>query len=580
MLSDADSIASIVGTSLALLLALLGGIAAWRRRKASRTEAADSVRGLLNRQLGGVLTHAYRFLDGSVSPLAAIYVPQRVTGRTDSGSGPPLAAEELLRSDRHVLLVGMAGSGKTSFISHALREQARRWSRPGSRSGNGTARPRVRGGQPAEAGLAISATTLVGRSLPEAIVETYRDELPPWLPHRAPQRQARWLVLIDGLDQIIDANARSRVIGQLREWAGRTDHPYRLLLTTRPLAEQETTALRAYFAEHLLLPFDESDRSAFAGQWFAARVPDATRAVGDRDRFCADLNRARLGQLAYNPLLVTLAALVWERAPDRAPDRAVLLDRFVAHLFDGGGTAVNEVSSALRHRGRTGAMVATWLHEQLGELFETAADGWLRTGQAVPSVISWADTRAPVAPSSLLPDWSSRIASLLVGTGLFVPRGVDVEPVARSVVEYLAAGPLARSWPEGQWLALLADPATRGMAGLVLARANVEIGPFLTELAGGDGNRVVAAGQLLSVGVPAPPEVRDGVLAALLRQWYEGTGPVAAECLSVLATLAANDSVRQAVYDIATDPRWPRQVRGAATTFIAVPTLRQRPADD
>ncbi|MGW0433616.1 NACHT domain-containing protein [Micromonospora sp. NPDC003197] len=585
MLSEADSIASIIGTSLALLLAAIGGIAAWRRHRESRSEAAAPVRSLLSTQRSGVLAHAHRFLDGNVSPLAVVYVPQRILGDGGDGSPPPaagsvatpVAADRLLHTDRHVLLIGTAGSGKTAFVGHALTERARSWA----------GRTRAHGRKVAEVGVTIPATALIGRSLPEAIARTYRSELPQWLLVQRPAPHARWLVLVDGLDQITDSNVRSRVLGQLREWAGRTDHPYRLLLTTRPLAEEESTALRDRFAEHRLLPFDEDDLASFARRWFTARIPDPTRAATAGERFRADLAQARLDELAYHPLLVTLAALTWERrsgpVPDGAelpplpPGRAEFLDRFVTHLVAGADAAVDTLVEALRHRAGPGTTIADWLAEHVGEVFEAAAEGYLRTGRAVPEAVSWIDRHAPAAPTGLLPDWPNRIAALLVGTGLFTPLGVDVEPVAHGVAEYLAAGPLARSWHEERWLTLMADPATRGMAGFVLARAGLETEPFLRRLADGPDDRVLAVGHLLAAGTPVGPEVRDEVLAALLRTWYEGSGRVAAECLSVLGALVTTPSLRQAIYHIATDSRWPRRVRGAASTFIAVPALRQRP---
>ncbi|GAB2956569.1 hypothetical protein GCM10027280_51490 [Micromonospora polyrhachis] len=593
MLSEADSIASIVGTSLALLLALFGGIAAWRRHRESRSDATTSIRDLVSAQLSGVLTHAHRFLDGNVSPLAVVYVPQRVaTAEPAPGGGPAggsaegtpaspalaIPADQLLRTDRHVLLIGTAGSGKTAFVGHAMAERARSWA----------GRTRARGREQAEIGLAIPATALIDRSLPEAIAERYRSELPQWVVTRPPAPHGRWLVLVDGLDQIVDANVRSRVLGQLREWAGRTDHPYRLLLTTRPLAEEESTALRDRFAEHRLLPFDEGDLANFAQRWFAARIPDPARARQAGERFFDDLTRAKLDKLAYHPVLVTLAALAWERRCGPAagrdefrpspPDRAELLDRLVTHLLAEGDPAVDTLVDALRHRAGPGTTVAEWLAEHVGEVFEAAADGWLRTGRAVAEAVSWVDRHAPASPANLLPDWPSRIAALLVGTGLFTPRGVDVEPIAREVAEYLAAGPLARSWQEERWLTLMADPTTRSLGGFVLARASLEIGPVLNRLARGTGDQVLAAGHLLATGTSVDPEVRDEILAALLRTWYEGSGPAAAGCLSVLGTLATTPSFRQAVYRIATDSRWPRRVRGAASTFIAVPALRQGPA--
>jgi hypothetical protein len=566
-----DNISSIMVSTIAVL-AMIGGSAAWQRRRPGRTsETTESVRALVAAQRDAVPAHAYQFLDGSVSALSAIYVRQRVApGVGPIGPVPAFEADRLLRTDAHLLLVGPAGSGKTTFVGHAVRELARGFT--------GTGRGRT--GAPEQVGLALPATALVDRSLPEALAEAYRFGLPTVLTGQPPGRSGRWLVLVDGVDRIVDPNVRSRVLGQLREWAARSDHPYRLLLTTRPLAAEEATALRTYFAEYHLLPFDPADLSTFAERWFRDRVADPDRAAGDRDRFRTELDRVELGGLTGNPLLVTLAALSWEGRPGALPPGpAELLDRFVPHLVESGAGAVEETGAALGRRGGSGTTVAAWLDEQVEGLCEAAAAGWLRDGAAVGAAVGWTNEHAPVPPGGLLRDWPGRVRALLVATGLYVPRGADAEPLTRSVAEYLAAGPLARSWLEPEWLALMAEPATRGTAAYALARAGRATEATLTRLAGGTGPQVLAAGRLLGAGIPMSDGVRDMILAALLRHWQAGERPLAAECLAVLGELAGAPVIRRAVFGIASDSRWPRQVRSAATTFAAVPVLH-RPAPE
>ncbi|WP_326562467.1 NACHT domain-containing protein [Micromonospora sp. NBC_01796] len=568
-----DNISSIVVSTIAVL-AMIGGSAAWQRRRPGRTAVTtESVRALVAAQRDAVPAHAYQFLDGSVSSLSAIYVRQRVApGAGPIGPVPAFEADRLLRTDPHLLLVGPAGSGKTTFVGHAVRELARGF------TGTGTGRGRA--GAPEQVGLALSATALVDRSLPEALAEAYRFGLPTVLTGQPPGRSGRWLVLVDGVDRITDPNVRSRVLGQLREWAARVDHPYRLLLTTRPLAAEETTALRTYFAEHRLLPFDPADLSVFAERWFRDRVADPERADRDRDRFRVELDRVDLAELTGNPLLVTLAALSWEgRSGVLPPGPAELLDRFVPHLVESGAAAVEETGAALGRRGGSGTAVAAWLDEQVEGLCEAAAAGWLRDRAAVSAAVGWTNEYAPVPPGGLLRDWPGRVRALLVATGLYVPRGADADPLTRAVAEYLAAGPVARSWQEPEWLALMADPSTRGTAVYALARAGRATESTLTRLAAGTGAQVLASGHLLGAGIPMSDGVRDKVLAELLRHWQAGERPLAADCLAVLAELAVAPVIRRAVFGISADPRWPRQVRSAATTFAAVPALH-RPAPD
>jgi hypothetical protein len=102
---------------------------------------------------------------------------------------------------------------------------------------------------------------------------------------RPPRPASRWLVLLDGFDEITDVRQRlqlTQLLGEHR--AG----PYRFVLTSRPLPEQELGPLERdlHLRVYELLPFEPRQLRSFAEGWMRAahdldpaQLPDPEAAV-------------------------------------------------------------------------------------------------------------------------------------------------------------------------------------------------------------------------------------------------------------------------------------------------------------
>src|SRR5205807_455510 len=118
-----------------------------------------------------------------------------------------------------------------------------------------------------------------------------------------PAQGARWLVIIDGLDEIVDRTARGEVIQAVAAHC-RPGGPYRIVLTTRELPDAEFAPLRAqHIGQYSIEPFGPEQLEMFAKQWFATQ--DASLADVEAARFLRQVEDRRLRDLVRNPLLAT-----------------------------------------------------------------------------------------------------------------------------------------------------------------------------------------------------------------------------------------------------------------------------------
>ncbi|MCB9150264.1 MAG: SUMF1/EgtB/PvdO family nonheme iron enzyme [Caldilineaceae bacterium] len=126
-------------------------------------------------------------------------------------------------------------------------------------------------------------------------------------------RQAGGLLLLDGLDEVPEADARRAQIRQMVESFAATFPACRMVVTSRTYAYQQAAWRLEGFTPALLEPFDEAQIVAFVDRWYsqAARQRDLT---GGDARGRAELlkqtvlRNSRLYALAEQPLLLTLMA--------------------------------------------------------------------------------------------------------------------------------------------------------------------------------------------------------------------------------------------------------------------------------
>jgi HEAT repeat protein len=383
-------------------------------------------------------------------PLTAVYVRQQAeTLSVESDESPEQTsadlekrpAEEVLGREGDCVLVGGPGAGKSSLLRTALTTLVRRWQR----------------GEPGtEVPVYVLASDLIpARPLPDLITASVTASLsavgilkswPSEFFGDTPLRGVRWLVLVDGLDEVLDPVARRRVLDKIAG-AGRAEagSPYRFIVATRPLVGSEFPAQDCWLAPRYELQlFAHGQLSEFAERWFSElRLSRPQRAAAD---FVAALDRAGLADPARTPLMATMLCQLFAANPDR-------------ELPAGRSGAYTEFVELLRQRQYEDATSGIYaqMHtllgpygpsatEAAGTVLVTAIDLIARLalhrqdggdGRSVDLLAGW--TRASRPRHVPEQKWLSFLRELLRRSGLLTQRADDFQFIHQTVGEYLAA---------------------------------------------------------------------------------------------------------------------------------------------
>jgi predicted NACHT family NTPase len=136
-----------------------------------------------------------------------------------------------------------------------------------------------------------------------------------FIPIREILTEGRTLILLDGLDEVRDADS-SWVLRQIRDFSQQF-HQNQFVITCR-IAAREYTFER--FTEVEIADFDDKQIADFSGKWFRSKN-DPIKA----ERFLQRLKKdAPIWELATNPLLLTLLCLVFEDSGSFPINRAEL----------------------------------------------------------------------------------------------------------------------------------------------------------------------------------------------------------------------------------------------------------------
>ncbi|MFD7645803.1 hypothetical protein ACFV4P_34755, partial [Kitasatospora sp. NPDC059795] len=312
----------------------------WKEMHALREQADSRVQRLahyLAAAEGAVRDHPYAgALPGIVPPLATVYVRQLARQEDpaveDSASearigvvaGPRPAAELLSQAETCVVVAG-PGGGKSSLLRTYLANVVKGWQA-------GNVGPVL--------AVLVPASALLGVPLAEALARHANadlagliERLPIELFAKRPHPRARWLVLVDSLDEITDAQARHSVLRTISAVAnGLQADQYRFVVATRPLPLAELNLLGRDTPHFQLEPFNRDDLHHVARAWFQAMdlpAPDATAS-----RFLAAVDNANLAELARVPLMATMLCQLQANAPQQAlpTTRGAVYDNFTALL--------------------------------------------------------------------------------------------------------------------------------------------------------------------------------------------------------------------------------------------------------
>ncbi len=342
---------------------------------------------------------------------------------------------EMFDRNRGGFIIGGPGLGKSSLLRNLVETSAGNW----LDDKDGAFVP-----------VLIKAKSLLQPlPLPEAIAQAIMGDLGARLDKidlagllaEAAMPGIPWLILLDGLDEILDAGDRQQVIEIMTRWLD--DRRYRFFMTSRPLPQREFQALRSVGVPVFeLQPFTDEQLPLLAHRWFAALgVPNVMQTV---DLFVGQLLQTRIVQLARNPLIATISCVVFANSAGRElpRSRADLYEEFVTLLLRKPFTQSNSLESIkdrLSQYGDPARRVSETLLSDLRALLQDLAlmriNGSELSLRAAAEQLSAKYRPSPV-PASL---WNEITAELLRQSGLLAERSGDFAFIHDTIMEYLAA---------------------------------------------------------------------------------------------------------------------------------------------
>ncbi|MFE7445884.1 helix-turn-helix domain-containing protein [Streptomyces chartreusis] len=405
--------------------------------------------GYLHAALSAARNHPYPgVLPGTARPLLKdVHVGQKAVLRRDSnsprGTRESLSAEQALSGGRMCLILGGPGGGKSSLLRTHLIDLIERW---------------LAGRGASDVPVLVPAAALGSVPLNRALASVVSaelashglvDELSAEFFANSPRPGVRWLVLIDGLDEIADSAARQRVLRAVDKVAhGKDAARYRFVVATRPLPEAEFRELDPRHLSYDLLPFATEDLTNVASVWFGSLLPDADAAA---ERFVQMLARAHLLQLARIPLMAAMLCQLHAAVPDRPlpSNRSQIYRDFIAllhkrqHTLSPAGIQPQQRAGVERYGldAREGIeRVLDHLHDLISRLAAERRSG--NTSPALDIVELQPEARCPkrVPPD----EWRAFLNSCLLGSGLLTDRAGKPVFLHQTLLEYLAARHAAR----------------------------------------------------------------------------------------------------------------------------------------
>jgi hypothetical protein len=531
---------------------------------ASFRYAGPRLRAYLHAARATAREHPY-LLTQSAPPLSKVYLRQQAARQPDRQESPGndaepqesgtslVEADSLLEHHRGAQVIGGPGAGKSSLLRYITDVTANRWL----------------DGQDADyVPVCVPADALCeSRTLPQALAKAVVTEAGAKVTDlelaglfaEEPVAGVPWLVLVDGVDEILDPQLRHVALGAIAYHRQRSSE-YRFIVTSRPLPDAALGRLStgdtpAYDIER----FAYSQLQQFALGWFnALSLPEADEAVV---RFTAQLERSRLQQLARIPLIAAMMCVVFADDPTRTLPlgRAELYEKFVRRLLDKHRwplDARRRLQDRVRPYGIATAQAADKLVDDLRHLLEELADyrqggGGTLSGHAV-------ELKRSELPSGFPPaEWEELIWEVLRQSGVLVERSGDFTFVHQSIQEYLAAchsatqyaDPSKRRsrwlphawqtwpWPDAEVKVFLAEifidhdmDISRPLARLMRRRNRAQNAPFIAEL---DAH-----------GTRLPQRIRDRAVAALIATVTAPSTVIRNEWLTAVDYLISLDSAK------------------------------------
>ncbi|ANZ38830.1 hypothetical protein BBK82_24950 [Lentzea guizhouensis] len=350
----------------------------------------------------------------------------KAVDREPKHSDSVMSLREALATGRHLLITGGPGSGKSTLGHMYVQVLADEWLEP---SGNP---PLAEPLMP----LRVSAKALIGEeSWSELLAKAVRSNklnAPPRPELFArPALGARWLVFVDGLDEIVEPDHLRQVIDALTSRI-RHGSEHQLVITSRDLASGVLDQLQvAHLDRYRIEPFGVDQLEQFAQAWF--QIQDPTRVAERKREFLRQVMDGRLRELVTVPLFATIAAIANTLEPERElpQNRVDLCERFLTYLLDeklNQRTTITELRRTIDDPERL--ELVEWIYANRAELIEHLAVERLDSELPLAEIATeW--IKHPSPPEDL--------EAVLTSIGVFAQTGEGIDFLHRLFAEYLAA---------------------------------------------------------------------------------------------------------------------------------------------
>lgn len=485
--------------------------------------------------------HEYELAENAAPDLQTIYLERWARNDTeDEESDLPdkIDADKLLRDYPNAQVIAEPGVGKSSLLRHFAAQTADAW----LTRRDGSVIP-----------VPITANAFRGKHLPEVLadgvlpepdltraqlVELFTGEPLPGIP---------WLILVDGLDEVIDPRLRTEILGRIRGL--RANPKYRITMTSRHLGPADITRFHQNgHPTYVLTPFREEDLERFVSRWLKrAKRPDTEAAD-----LVARLRGSKLDELVYVPLIATMVCALHCLSPDRElpRDQTELYRRFVEWQLS--KVSQHDLGDRLqqwqKRSGLSAEQAAAQIRDRLEPLLRDVAFGQL-TISPKPDILKYVTSRNPNADPKAL-DEALRMS------GLVVSRGQELVFRHSTITEYLAACHVLAVYPKPQHL-------------LEPSWDNRWEWPDL-------GMKVFLAAQLIERGTDIRRQLRRlmwpmfrkqhiGFLAALVRHGVEVDGKVLGKAVRLLARTVRSASTGK---EWQAHVQWLHEIDAEATTRV------------
>ncbi len=267
---------------------------------------------------------------------------QQVRAFENQWSGEKVLASKLLQKTdvRKLVLLGAPGSGKTTLMCYfavmlakgtpeKLGLDSTRESRTDSASQPPELLPiliRIRDlALKPDLGILAYAKQFAEESmscmpLPEGFFED-------WL------ERGQALILLDGLDEVAEEGQRQEMVRKIETFLAQYDQNL-AIITSRPAGYRRDFFRTSEYPHYLLQPFDDDQIDQFISSWYTRRSLDSQEAERCKTSLKKALNdKDRIKQLAKNPLLLTIIALIHRYQAELPRDRYELYHRAVNTLI-------------------------------------------------------------------------------------------------------------------------------------------------------------------------------------------------------------------------------------------------------